>query len=328
MVKNIVDRYVNIVKEEFKDYSKIILGTRFNAEIFNVYIENYIEARYYNFTDDDNIRTFRDKILNEIQNTKNELLNKGIFDENIVIFQGEIFNNLLSFDNVSIVQSEESAKKNLNEIYEQRHYDHNFNNQFLDKNIYYENFKNKLKEKYESTVFYIKYKKLDMNVYLAELKYNIKFPKVYNLDFIRNAFNTGITNEDKLEVEYSILSKVILNEILNHNFKRKYIAGLPESLLLKDKKIKGILNTINSPAIQEKISLMILYKTFVYCKNQVYSLMKQGYKFSVCLDDTFEVNYADLERLNMFDFVILKTELENYDEIIENKKIIRNLIEV
>lgn len=328
MVKNIVDRYVNIVKDEFKDYSKIILGSRFNAEIFNIYIENYIEARYYNFIDDENIRTFRDKVLNEIQNTKNELINKGIYDENLVTCYAEIFRNLLSFDNVSIVQSEESAKKSLNEIYEQRHYDHNFNNQFLDKNIYYENLKNKLKDKYESNVFSIKYKKLDMNVYLAELKYNIKFPKVYNSDYIKNAFNTGITNEDKLQVEYSILSKDILNEILNHNFKRKYIAELPESLLLKDKKIKGILNTINSPAIQEKISLIITYKTFINCKNQVYSLMKQGYKFSVYLDDSFEVNYADLERLNMFEFVILNTELENYDEIIKNKKIIRNLIEV
>ena len=39
MITNIVDRYVNIVKEEFKDYSKLILGKNFNTEIFNNYLK-------------------------------------------------------------------------------------------------------------------------------------------------------------------------------------------------------------------------------------------------------------------------------------------------
>ena len=33
MVKNIIDRYIDIVKEEFKEYSKLILGKNFDLDI-------------------------------------------------------------------------------------------------------------------------------------------------------------------------------------------------------------------------------------------------------------------------------------------------------
>lgn len=328
MIKNIVDRYVNIVKDEFKDYSKIILGNRFNAEIFNKYIENYIEARYYNFLDDENIRTFRDKVLNEIKNTKNELINKGIYDENLVICCAKIFRNLLSFDNVSIVQSEKSAMNALNEIYMQNNTKDYFKSRFIEKNVYYENKKSELKEKYESDIFYLKYKRLDLNVYYANLSYKIKFPKIYNSEFIENTFNSGITNEDKLQVEYSMLSKEILNEILVHNFKRKYIVDLPETLITKEKKIKSILNIINSSAIQEKISLLISNSSFIKYKNEIYALIQKGYKFSLYIDNSFKTDIESIERLKMFEFVILDTEIKDYNNIKENTKSIKNLIEI
>ena len=131
MITNIVDRYVNIVKEEFKDYSKLILGKNFNTEIFNNYLENYIEARYYNFVEDTNARTFRVKMINVIENIKEELYSKGIYKEEILILQCDVFKNLLTFDNVSAVQSEETSLKKLQEIYEKSNKDNNFRNKFI-----------------------------------------------------------------------------------------------------------------------------------------------------------------------------------------------------
>lgn len=327
MITNIVDRYVNIVKEEFKDYSKLILGKNFNTEIFNNYLENYIEARYYNFVEDANARTFRVKMINVIENIKEELYSKGIYKEEILILQCDVFKNLLTFDNVSTVQSEETSLKKLQEIYEQSNKDNNFRNKFIEKNVYYENAKNELKEKYKSKIFNVKYKKIAENIYTLNLGYNIKFSKIYSKDFLNTAFTTGVTNEDKLQVEYSLLSSDILNDIIEHNFKKKYIVELAETLLEKTKKIKGILNILNSPAIQEKVSFSITYKNFSKYKSEISKFMKLGYKFSLCLDETFKVNFTNIERLNMFEFVIVDTNLDNYSEIMKNKKMIKNLIE-
>ena len=327
MVTNIVDRYISILKDEFKDYSKLILEKNFNTEIFNIYLENYIESRYYNFIEETNIRTFRDRMINEIETTKSKMFEKGIYKENILNSQCEIFKNLLVFDNVSTVQNEDVSINKLQEIYKETHKDNNFKNIFLDKNIFYDNLKRTLKEKYESKIFNVKYIKLYKDIYISKLEFNIRFSKIYSKSFIETAFTTGTTNEDKLQVEYSIVSKDILNDILNHNFKKKYILNLADSLLSKQKKMKSILNILNSSALQEKASLLITYNNFIKNKDNIYNFIKLGYKFSVYLDESFKLDIANLERLNMFEYSIISNELSNYNEIIKHKKEIKNLIE-
>lgn len=327
MVTNIVDRYISILKDEFKDYSKLILEKNFNTEIFNIYLENYIDSRYYNFIEETNIRTFRDRMINEIETTKSKMFEKGIYKENILNSQCEIFKNLLVFDNVSTVQNEDVSINKLQEIYKETHKDNNFKNIFLDKNIFYDNLKRTLKEKYESKIFNVKYIKLDKDIYISKLEFNIRFSKIYSKSFIETAFTTGTTNEDKLQVEYSIVSKDILNDILNHNFKKKYILNLADSLLSKQKKMKSILNILNSSALQEKASLLITYNNFIKNKDNIYNFIKLGYKFSVYLDESFKLDIANLERLNMFEYSIISNELSNYNEIIKHKKEIKNLIE-
>ena len=338
MVTNIVDRYISILKDEFKDYSKLILGKNFNTEIFNIYLENYIESRYYNFIEETNIRTFRDRMINEIETTKSNLFEKGIYKENILNSQCEILKNLLVFDNVSTVQNEDVSINKLQEtdkeilhriekIYKKTDLKNNEKNIFLDKHIFYDNLKRTLKEKYESKIFNVKYIKLDKDIYISKLEFNIRFSKIYSKSFIETAFTTGTTNEDKLQVEYSIVSKDILNDILDHNFKKKYILNLADSLLSKQKKMKSILNILNSSALQEKASLLITYNNFIRNKDNIYNFIKLGYKFSVYLDESFEPDLANLERLNMFEYSIISNELSNYNEIIKNKKEIKNLIE-
>lgn len=214
MVKNIIDRYIDIVKEEFKEYSKLILGKNFDLDIFNSFLNDYIDARYFNFIDNENIRTFRDKIIKVITNTQNNLEIKRPHDKKLIIDESNIFKNILTFDSVSIVKSEESAINALNDIYWKNNTKDYFKSRFIEKNVFYENKRDELKEKYESEVFYLKYKKLDLDTYYADISYKIKFPKIYNREFIKNVFCNGITNEDKLQVEYSMLSKEILYVIL------------------------------------------------------------------------------------------------------------------
>ena len=96
----------------------------------------------------------------------------------------------------------------------------------------------------------------------------------------------------------------------------------------KPKKIKSILNIINNAAIQERISLKIRYEQFLKNQDTVFELMRQGYKITVILDNSFEPSFKDIESLQMFEFVIINRNLKQYQEIIENRENIKNIIEI
>lgn len=56
--------------------------------------------------------------------------------------------------------------------------------------------------------------------------------------------------------------------------------------------------------------------------------MRNGFKFAVILDDSFEPEYANFERLNAFYYTIASKKLSYYDKITTNAEIIKRLIVV
>ena len=145
---------------------------------------------------------------------------------------------------------------------------------------------------------------------------------------INKAFQVGLMAEDKLVVEYYLVVIQILKDILKLNFKRKYILEFADTLLKKPKKIKGFLNIINSSAVQEKVSLKIRYEQFVQNKETIYELMRNGYKITIILDNSFDVTFKNIETLEMFEFVIVNRDLKKYNEIKQNIQELNNIIEI
>ena len=157
---------------------------------------------------------------------------------------------------------------------------------------------------------------------------NIKFPLEYSEFAINKAFQMGLVNEDKLVVEYYLVVLQILRDILKLNFKRKYVLEFAETLLKKPKKIKSVLNIINNAAVQDKISLKIRYEYFLKNHETVYELMREGYKITIILDNSFEATFKNMESLQMFEFVIINRNLKQYEEIINNRENLHNIIEI
>ena len=57
--------------------------------------------------------------------------------------------------------------------------------------------------------------------------------------------------------------------------------------------------------------------------------MREGYRFTIILDNSFEVNYKNMENLKMFKFVILNKDAKQYKEIMEfNDEVRNNIIEI
>lgn len=333
MTINIMNEYLEITKKQINEYMKLVFGDKFNQLYCDVYTERYINIRYFNYYENEYHESVRKKILEHFKRVGEELIINNINDREIIEAMRIFFYYVLYFDNVVYYKDlknkiHQIAKVKMRaigrEIYD-------FEDRLYEKMQQCQNEKDELIKRFSSDEFYVKLTKYPdrLNVCRVNLKYNnIKFPLEYSDFAINKAFQMGLVSEDKLVVEYYLIVLQILKDVLKLNFKRKYVLEFAETLLKKPKKIKSLLNIINNSVIQEKISLKVKYEQFLKNKETVYELMREGYKITIILDNSFEANFKNMESLQMFEFVIINQNLKQYAEIINNKGELRNIIEI
>lgn len=332
MTINIMNEYIEITKKQIKEYIKLVFGEQYNDKYCDIFTEKYINIRYFNYYENDIYASTRRKILDYLKQTSEDIMINNINDRELIEEMRIIFYYVLYFDNVSYYKDLKQKIEQIAKIKKKRlnNYFYGFEEELYKKMKAYIQEKEELIKQFSSDEFYIKLTRYPnkSNVHRINLKYDLKFPLEYSEFAINKAFQMGIINEDKLVVEYYLTVLQILKDIIKQNFKRKYIIEFAATLLKKPKKIKSILNIIDNPAIQEKVSLKIKYEQFLDNKDSVYELMREGYKITVVLDNSFDATFKDIEGLQMFEFVIINKNLEKYEEIINNKGDLQNIIEI
>ena len=332
MTINLANKYIELTKKQINEYLKLVFGNKFIRKYCDIYTKKYIDIRYYNFYDYDTSRTLRKKILDNLRDLSEELEIDDIENRDIIEEMCVFFYYILYFDNV--IRSKD-IEKTIEKIAKLRKrvlgkQDENFEKELLKIVKQYKVEKEKLLAKFDTEEFYIKltnYPK-KLNVYRVNLKYNLKFPLVYSEFAINKAFNVGLINEDKLLIEYYLVTKKVLEDILRQNFTKQYVLEFADKLLEKPNKLKNLLNIIDNTGIKDKVSIKIKYELFEENKEKIYELMQNGYKITVILDNSFKADYKTIETLRVFKYVIVNKDLKNYDEIISYKKNIKNIIEI
>ena len=332
MTINLANKYIELTKKEIISYLKLVFGNKFVKKYSDMYIKKYIEIRYYNFYDYDTSRTLRKKILDNLRDLAEELCIDHIEDRQIIDQMCIFFYYILYFDNVSRVKSIEQT---IEKIYKLRKRVLEKEEEEFKKELYnivkeYKKEKEQLLDRFNQEEFFIKltnYPK-KLNIYRVNLKYNIKFPLVYSEFAINKAFNIGLINEDKLLIEYYLVANRVLKDVLKQNFTREYILEFTDKLLDKPNKLKNLLNIIDNNAIKDKVSIKLKYETFIENKEKIYELMRNGYKITIILDNSFKPDYKNIESLATFKYVIINRDLKKYKEIISYKKRIKNIIEI
>lgn len=333
MTVNIMEQYIEITKKQIEDYMKLVLEEKFNKTYCDLFIERYINIRYYNYYENEMAETIRRKILSHLKQVSEDMIINNINDRELIENMRVLFCYVLYFDNVVYYKDLENKIIQIAKI-RMRIYGKITEN--FEKNLFhtmqkYINDKRKLVEKFLSNEFYLKITNYPdkLKIYRVNLKFkNIKFPLEYSEFAINKAFQTGLMAEDKLVIEYYLVVLQILKDVLKLNFKRKYILEFADTLLKKPKKIKGILNIISSSAVQDKVSLKIKYEQFIQNKEIIYDLMRNGYKITIILDNSFDVTFKNIETLQMFEFVIISRDLKKYNEIKQEVKELHNIIEI
>ena len=335
MTINVMEGYLNIVREKINKYMKLVFDNRYNKRIYDQYINAYIDIRYNNYSkaedDFDDGLTLRKKILHTLQAVENNILENNPEQKELVDCMRIFFYYILYFDNVVYYKSLENK---IDQIYKLRIKLLNKNNEDFKDNLLNLLNETDKKEKeffdeFRGEKFKLKISEYSKkNVYRVNLETNIEFPEIYSQIAIKKAFNTGLVKEDKLYIEYYLIAIQIVNDLKKQNFKKQYIVEFADSILEKEKKIKGLLNILDSSCIQDKLSFKIRYKEYTKHKKEIEQLIKNGYHIAVILDDSFEVNSYEIQKLDMFKYVLVNESLEKYEQIKNYKEQIKNMIQI
>ena len=238
---NIMNKYIEITKKQISTYLKLVFEKQYNKRYNDIYTEKYINSRYYNFfNDNDENTTIRKIVLEELRKTQEYLISTDLQEKEIIEKIHIFFCYFLYFDDVvyckdvkiKISQIAKLRKKILNKECEE-----------FEENLYREMItlndeKEKLLSNFDTDEFSLKIKnyKTVKNIYRVILKQNIKFPIEYSELAVNKVFNVGIINEDKLIIEYYLITVQIIKDIIRQNFKKQYIVEFAETLLSKPKK--------------------------------------------------------------------------------------------
>ncbi len=333
MTYNIMAEYIDYTKKFLQELLEEYFKEQYDKEIAKEYIDTYIDARYSNYGGNEKQRVFYRRIYSALQKKSQELeYNADEEKHKIIKNMLETFQYIFYIDFVRPIKIE--LKEFINQMYEKRIEKFEMKRDGALRDNLYKMIKNfrEEKEKYlksfESEDFELVITKYPLikDVYKVNLKYNFKLPYIFSSQAIEDVYNENIVNEDKLIIEYLMLTVFNIKMILDGKFNTQYLIDFPMSLFEKTKKLDQALRIINDPIIQDKIKIKIKYRDFIIHRNEIYELMKSGYKFAVIIDDSFIISKEHIKKLEIFEFVILSKKLEYYEEFKEYADQLENLI--
>ena len=331
MTTNLMDQYIQNTRNNIKDFTKMFFGEEYNEEISNEYIDTYIESRIYNFGEGKD-KFFYIRINSNLSIKKNELqmrfpkIEEKVLDDNLRIYQFVFYidgvrpiadlpqfcklvcdKRNTQFELKSVINLEERLLKLIKRVNEE---------------------KESFFKKYETEYFSLnieKYKLID-NTYKVDLNYEFKIPYIYSEKVIEEVYNEGVINEDKLMIEYTLLTLLCIKDINKGNFDTKYIVNFASSLYKKKQKLKQTLKILDNAVAQDKVFLKLNYHDFEENKELIYELMKDGFRFAIIIDDTFSPSIMELKKLSIFKYLLIAEQSKNFDEIKRLEQYLNNIV--
>lgn len=356
-MRNLIDEYIEYTQKCVKKYMKIIFESKNNQDIVKEYLVAYINVRYYDvYHGEKKHKVLYQKIADEIDIKCKNLLQANKTDEkenveqrkereerkNAILNTRLVFYYLIFWDGTRKIELEDPHSKKssvlwqtVEEIEKIREEKLKLKKKPQFKDELYNQIRDDLRKKEEilssafnTDKFHLKLtrNKKRYNIYYAKLEHNIDFPLVYSEKIIDKVFNDGVIGEDKLKVEFILLSSIILNDIVDGNFRDKFIVKLTPTLFSKTQKFDGILQLIDNQILQEKIYLGISYTTFIQYRSRIIRYTEMGFKFSIELDSNFK-DVNNMEYLKIFDYVLAPEKLKITSALIQYKDKFTNLLE-
>lgn len=320
---NALKEYINFEKNNINNFAKEVLSDYYDEDLFNKLLNTYIENRYYNFYNDSNYDI--EDVIFEHLNKKLSKLIEGQDEEtkNKIAEMFVLFNYILCFDGVKNINDKTlirllcDYRKNLFGITDtifQGNITKLINNT-QEKREKFLNF-------FNSNDFYLnKYSTSRDNIFDIEIRYSIEFPKLYSEYAIERVFNTDDIGEDKLLVEYYLVTKYILENIKNCDFSVNYMLDFSASLFENKEKLSELLTIAEDDCFKNQSIIKIDYGMYAKYANDIKNMIRDGFKFAIFIDDD-EVEKDDFILFNIFDYIVVNKDSKYCKDMEDNDKII------
>lgn len=330
--KNIIERVMFIKNEELEEIIQSLnKDEKYKTNeitIKDIFMKNYIDGKYYNYCGDINVEYNKTNMILKLDQVIDETAKKLIKDykgsdtkytekvkkfANIftVIMYLEQGNNLLA----DINSKRQLYRKKILKYFMTESIDEVFLKNMVEKII-------KIQKLYSGVTEYT-FKKLETStfelqrieisprkkIYGVDLEHNIEFSKVYSDYIVDKTYDEGIIAEDKVLVLGNLLLIQIVRNMLDAEFKDKYVIYLPDSLYEKDNKLDKFFTLIDDEYAKNNIIILINYNVLTKNKKLIKGLRKLGYRFAITFDATSEIKAKDEGILYVADYLFIDKQI-------------------
>ncbi|MBR1385921.1 MAG: hypothetical protein IJ568_03725 [Bacilli bacterium] len=320
---NMLDEYIKFEKNNISLFAKEVLADYYDEEIFAKLLNTYIENRYYNFYSDIDLN-LEENIFDHLSKTLEKLVEGVDLDTKSKINEMYLlFNYILCFDEVNIINDKTLVRL----LCDYRRELFSMNDTIFQSNISkFIDSTRKKREKFfdyfHTDDFYIKkYMTSKENVIDIELNHKIKFPKLYSEYAIDRVFSTGDINEDRLFVEYYLITNVIIRDIRACIYDNYYLIEFATSLFDNKEKYEKLLNVASDDCFKNQTVMKITYNDYVKHNGNVKDMIRDGFKFAILIRDD-DVKEEDFLLLDIFEYIIVNKNSKYCNTSEKNDKII------
>ena len=321
MACNVIKMYIDHNRKNFKNYTKIIMNNYFDRSLFDKYMDQYINVRYFN----QEVWVRKDFALN-IEYYLEKVCEKEPTD--VSKFMLGLFKLYLYIDDVIPYNISKDASKFASLVNDVRKDKLHFNEQNFESKFSeliksdYENNKRFISN-FDTKDFSINVNKVDPdNVYNVVINHNVSIPKIYSGYAINKVWNDKMILENRIQIEYYLINQLLLKDVLNGNFDKKYLTGLSASLFSKPDKLKRTLSIFDNDIGKESIIIKVKYSFFLKNKETVLNYIKLGYQFAVVLDNVYIEKDSNKSIIDIFKYIIIDDDKYLVSDIKERKNVI------
>ncbi|MBQ3511683.1 MAG: signal peptidase I [Bacilli bacterium] len=163
-----------------------------------------------------------------------------------------------------------------------------------------------IQSKINTNMFELKFNKLTRkDMYAVELTHNIQFSKVYSDYIVDKTYSEGIIAEDKVKVLGNLLLSQMVNDMLNGEFNKKYFVYIPESIYAKDNKLDQVFDMLDDDFAKKNINIILAYNGLSDNKKVIKQLIKQGFNFSLDMNDVELLKKSDIKELYVLEHIFI-----------------------
>ena len=300
---DIIEKVMFIKESELNEIIEVLSDSKLKpneATIKDSFLKIYIDGKYYNHCG--NINTEYNsknicskleevfekeatKMINEYSGTdtkyKTKVLKYMVLQT--VVMHIEHINSLYEDIDIKVAAYKKKIAKYLK--YDEKQINKMLKEIVTIQRVYKKVFKDTL-DGVESNTFILNYNQLTTkkNVYGLVLDHNISFSKVYSNYIISKTYDEGVVAEDKVLVILDILLNKIAKDMIEGNFKDKYLLYLPSSIYEKENKLNHILKLLSDEFVKNSVLILVKSSVIVNKKKLFKDIKKLGYNIAVVYD--------------------------------------------